>query len=225
LGKLVYLMNPVPITVILIILTTVYAIWKKMSDMKNERKQRERLITMEENLPHAQWVIICGNDKDIIQSYISQLTKGRLRILLAYVGAAIPDVKGYDKAIQLDDATNLTEFLSYRHVKILINMLPVSQENIDSIQSTMTKFIELAFVNMMQHKSGCIITVNSPDSLNNNAGLNFSGHSKKLLLSVIDKITSQIYTQDVTIKSKSSDEIKRTVNRSIEGIGVLNQVA
>lgn len=150
-----------PITAVLITVWILFNLFRSRRKYLRMRKTYGTLLKMDISAPHAQWIVFCGDRVDLIQSYVSRISNGHLRVLVVHPGEKAPEVRKCDRSIRLQDHEALDDFLSYRHVKVLINLLAASESQQGADPRSVMKTLDMVFRNMEEHSAGCMVTVSS----------------------------------------------------------------
>jgi len=174
----------------------------------------------------AQWIIIYGQPKGIISSYLKKLKQGGLRVCFICMREEdCKDLKDIDKVLEYNKIEEIKEFLSTRHIKIFINAISLStllsNKNDDTTWSLLkntTNMIEQITENMGKNKGGVIITlipkIGSP--MQKASAEHFSIFSKGLVQNT-GKITAQkVYLNDKEIDNENT----RIAEISLDSIGL-----
>ncbi len=136
------------------------------------RRRFAYLKKMDTQKPGSQWVVIYGDMKGILRSYIAALTKNeedKLRVCIIVNHAndlSREDAGLVDKVLEVRDPEGLKEFFNMRHVKLFFNAIPLTLMVADIKDDeawahfrNVTCTIDEIMENMEQNQGGCIITL------------------------------------------------------------------
>ncbi len=187
-----------------------------------KRPPSELLSRLDPDAKCAQWLVVLSNEPSFTSAYLMALRPGKLRTMIVHPAGTKPRAAGedYDVDMALDDLPRLTEFFQHRHIKLLVNLMPVSEGTFAS--ESVVQLLGFASENMCRYQLGCIVTV-SPEE--NKAGKKFSAYATQL---VDEAAKKGLYRQDVRVPAGGIVEngaMMELVQMSIAGLGKQQMVA
>ena len=198
------------------------------------RSKHAYLKKMDINKPLSQWLIVHGEIKGVVSSYIETLRKDGLRVCL--IANSEQDVNKLefkpDTVLKANDVEEIKRFLEYRHAKILLNALPLSlliaDAKDDDAWAHLRNFlslIEILAANMEKHGGGCIITLKLKEDTTP-MQVAVGAHSEWYAKSIcVGKEKKRLFAQCVKVPKKGLLEpMSSLAQKSMNNIGVYEKV-